>query len=157
MPRGVSDTSKMNVARAKQQPAAPSIASTAKYLSQCAQDSRVVEFKVDSGAAVSVGPIELFKEYKLYPTYESENKIPYTVANGQKVYEVGVRWPVFREVTTGKLLRLPVRAADVRSNLLAPFDLAKLGIRRCWMTRSHICWTKAHNSRSIWTGKVARQ
>ena len=51
------------------------------------------------------------------------------MANGQKVYEVGVRWPVFREVTTGKLLRLPVRAAEVRSNLLAPFDLAKIGIR----------------------------
>ena len=31
--------------------------------------------------------------------------------------------------TTGKLLRLPIRAADVRSNLLAPFDLAKLRIR----------------------------
>ena len=51
------------------------------------------------------------------------------MANGQKVYEVGVRWPVFREVTTGKILRLPVRAADIKSLLLAPFDLAKLGIR----------------------------
>ena len=105
------------------------VESTRKYINQCAQDSRTIDFKVDSGAAVSVAPIDLFKEYKLHPTYESENKIPYTVANGQKVYEAGVRWPVFREVTTGKLLRFPVRAANVRSNLLAPFALANMGIR----------------------------
>ena len=108
VPRGASDASKTSVARANQQLAIPSITSTAKYLNQCAQNSRTVEFKVDSGAAVSVGPVDLFKEYKLYPTYESENRMPYTAANGQKVYEVGVRWPVSREVTTGKILRLPV-------------------------------------------------
>ena len=38
-------------------------------------------------------------------------------------------WPVFREVTTGKLMRLPVRASGVQSNLMAPFDLTQLGIR----------------------------
>ena len=32
-------------------------------------------------------------------------------------------------ITAGKILRFPVRAANVRSNLLAPFDLAHMGIR----------------------------
>ena len=155
----VSETKKEEQsARRETQASTANVESTRKYINQCAQDSRTIDFKVDSGAAVSVAPIDLFKEYKLHPTYESENKIPYTVANGQKVYEAGVRWPVFREVTTGKLLRFPVRAANVRSNLLAPFDLANMGIRTVLDdSEPHLLDKRRPSSKSISSGEVAHR
>ena len=81
-----------------------------------------VKVKVDSGAGVSVAPKGTFRDYKIFPTYESTQGIMYTSASGHKIADEGIRYPIVK-TSTGQMRALSMRVADVNSPLISVYDM----------------------------------